>query len=185
LHTYPTANEAVDLRPIHDRIAAGKALQGLDGRLFTSESGALAYYSEWTVLDLRGLNSEQIAHGEARQEALRNFKPDVIGLLVQNDTVKPSGYRWEPSLPYIRGQDYVSVAATQKTPHSHHLYFVNPASPLCKKVVSRLRTINSVTYTPVNTLIPDSLDVSTISHSNSSEVKDACANSSTTREATP
>jgi len=185
LHTYPTANGEVMRRPAHDRVAVGKALQGLDGRLFTSESGALAYYSEWTVLDLLGLNSEQIAHGMPRQEALRNFKPDVIGLLVSGNTIEPSGHRWEPTLPYIEAQKYVAVAATQKTSGSHHLYFVDSTSALCKEVVSRLRTIDSVTYTPVDTLIPDSLNRLTVSPTKSHGVQEACTDPLIAPEATP
>lgn len=186
LHTYPTATGEVMRRPAHDRVAVGKALEGLEGRLFTSESGALAYYSEWKVLDLLGLNSEQIAHGTPRKQALRKFEPDVIGLLVPGNTVKPSGHRWEPTLPYIQAQEYVAVAATQKTSRSHHLYFVDPSSSLCEEVVSRLRTIDSVEYTPVKALIPDSIDVSTVSRPNTSEVQETtCVDASSTHEATP
>jgi hypothetical protein len=186
LHTYPTANGEVMSRTVHDRVAVGKALQGLDGRLFTSESGALAYYSEWRVIDIPGLNSEQIAHGVPPQNVLRDFEPDLIGLLVPGRTVEPSNWRFEPTLPYIRTNDYFAVAATQKTPRSHHLYFVDPSSSICKEVVSRLRTIDSVEYTTVNALIPDSLDVSTVSRSNASKVQETtCMDASSAREATP
>jgi hypothetical protein len=162
LHTYPEAKTNVDARPAHDRAAVGTALQGLNGRLYTSESGALAYYSEWVVLDYLGLNSEAVAHGTPRRKALRAFAPDVIGLLTKGPTIVPSRRRWRPTLPYIQANDFVAVAATQKVADRHHLYFVDPSSPLCDAVVPRLRSIASVSYTPVASFVPDSLHVRTV-----------------------
>jgi hypothetical protein len=174
LHTYPNAQNNVQLRSAHDRVAVGQALQGLDGRLFTSESGALAYYSEWIVLDLLGLNSESIAHGASRRRALRNFTPDLIGMLTRDPGIVPSRRRWRLTLPYIRDQDYVAVAATRKSENQHHLYFVDPRSPLCANVVSRLRTIPSVSYTPASRLVADSLNIRTAASSADSRAQDAC-----------
>jgi hypothetical protein len=179
LQTYFVANEEVARRPPDDRIAVGKALQGIDGRLFTSESGALAYYSEWQVVDLLGLNSEKIAHGTSRREVLQDFNPDVISLLKKRETQiseSPYNYR-EMVYKYIKINEYVAVYSTVKTESQIHVYFVNKKSDLCRDTILRLLKSDTERGSLGNVITNDDR-LENHSVSNVADIENVCISSS-------
>jgi hypothetical protein len=65
-----------------DRVEVGKALSDIEGdnlSMYTTESGALPYYSGWIAVDRLGLNNESIAHSHTTdQEIISRLKPDLI-----------------------------------------------------------------------------------------------------------
>lgn len=131
-----------------DRVAAGKALEGLQGRMFVSESGALPYYSRWTTLDRVGLTSDAIAHGGLTRAVLDEFAPDLI-----QDIGRTGNYSIGPvnrmQTEYMLANDFVAIAATHRHGKTNHYYFARRSSPLFDECVRRLRSIEGVEQAPL------------------------------------
>lgn len=131
-----------------DRVAAGRALAGLDGRMFVSESGALPYYSRWTTLDRVGLTSDVIAHGGLTRAVLEDFAPDLI-----QDIGRTGNYTVNQvnrmQIDYMRDHGFVAIAATRRNERTIHYYFARPASPLFDECVERLRELPGVEQAPL------------------------------------
>ncbi|MCA8981436.1 MAG: hypothetical protein H6831_15855 [Planctomycetes bacterium] len=131
-----------------DRVAAGKGLAGLDGRMFVSESGALPYYSRWTTLDRVGLTSDVIAHGGLTRDVLEAFAPDLI-----QDIGRTGNYTVNQvnrmQVDYMREHGFVAIAATKRHGRTIHYYFARPDSPLFDECVLRLRTLPGVEQAPL------------------------------------
>jgi hypothetical protein len=153
LSLLPTALEEVSLRWQDDRVLAGRALVGIHGTMFVTESGALPYFSGWKSADDLGLTSEEIAHRGLSESFLEIFNPDMIVLSI--DTV------FEPSRrpivsDFLMKNDYVAVAAIVKTKKpllgktrghpQRHLYFARRSSPLYGPITEKLTRIPGVRY---------------------------------------
>lgn len=156
VHTYSDAQHETTSRSSQTRIAAGKALDGVEGRLFTADSGALAYYSEWSVIERIGLNSEDIVYGDvSRSKTLRTFEPDLVGLPVQGDQISFSEAPWALAFPYIEQEPYVAVAATKSTASRKQVYFLRATSPVCRKTVGHLKQLRALPHVPVDQVLPE------------------------------
>ncbi len=131
-----------------DRVAAGKALAGLDGKMFVSESGALPYYSGWTTVDRVGLTSDRVAHGGMTRAVLDDFAPDLIQDIGRtgNFSVGPKN---RVQVDYMRDHGFVAIAATHRHGRTIHYYFARPDSPLFDECVRRLRGMQGVTHAPL------------------------------------
>jgi hypothetical protein len=146
LHTYPTANGEVARHPGHERVAVGKTLQGLEGRLFTSESGAIAYYSEWLVVDYLGLNSEKVSNGTPISKVLEKLNPDLISVIAKFDGKYTSHKNVElyiknkymGVLEYLNDKNYYMFMSSKRKKGVHTIHIVNTESKICEKVVDRI-----------------------------------------------
>jgi hypothetical protein len=136
-----------------DRILMGRALAGLEASMYTTESGALAYYSDWTVEDHLGLNSDRLARGEiSRRAALEELAPDVVALMINQGFPDPD---LEEVAEYLRDERYVAVAAVHKFARQHHVYFVDRRSPLFGEIARRLTTVEGLTYREPSALVSE------------------------------
>ncbi len=144
------------VRTQYDRAMAGKKLSGLPGRMFTTEAGALPYYSGWISLDSFGFNSEEIAHNGLSREILESLEPDLIML---GD--KPGKYDGDVSIEYkiinqyMIDNEFVAVAAVQKYKGKYHYYFVRKNSDLFDEIVRRLLSIETIEYADMEELITE------------------------------
>ncbi len=153
LATFPLAFEYKENKNSHDRIEAGKALSGLAGVMFVSESGAVPYYSGWRAIDLIGLNYRPIAEKGLDPVILEAIDPDLV--LIH----EPSG-KYSPHLKnkivvneYMISNGFAAVAAVKKTEGEYHFYFARQDSPLFKKIAVRLNSIESVEYGDLGKLV--------------------------------
>lgn len=131
-----------------DRVAAGKALAGLDGKMFVSESGALPYYSGWTTVDRVGLTSDRVAHGGMTRDVLDDFAPDLIQDIGRTGNFSV-GSKNRMQVEYMRDHGFTAIAATHRHGRTIHYYFARPDSPLFDECVRRLRGMTGVTYAPL------------------------------------
>ena len=139
------------VRMPQDRIAAGLALNGIEGAaLFTSEAGALPYYSGWRAYDHLGLTSEAIVHEGLTCELFETWEVDLV-MLLNNRQNLYSGVFSVP-LDCEAMKDFVPVAATKKNWKSSHVFFVDRNSPHAAEISRRLRTIEGVEYVTVGSL---------------------------------
>jgi len=153
LQHLPRADWEARRRTQVDRVLVGRALAGLDASLYTTESGALAYYSGWTVVDHLGLNSAAVARGRiSRREALEELRPDVVALMINEGY--PDASLGEVAA-YLRDEGYVAVVAVHKFARQSHLYFVDPHSPLAEEIAERLRNVAGVEYRDPSSLVEE------------------------------
>jgi arabinofuranosyltransferase len=149
LHTLQETWSTKRGRNSTDRVAVGRALAGLQGSLFTSESGALPYFSGWKAADVKGLNVSTIARNGLSYNYLTAFKPDLIMLVAPLGRF-PGRFpdpKWKRDLivgQYIMKEGYVPVAAVKKGGARCHIYFVRNASPLSREIVDRLNKVEGI-----------------------------------------
>jgi hypothetical protein len=126
-----------------DRVAVAKTLAGLDGAMYTTESGAPPYYSGWKAVDYLGLNSEEIVHGVPMRRVLEDLEPDLV-ILHMGAVFMRAGRA--QVLFYLEDESYVAVAAVHKFGPYQHIYFVNRESALCEELVRRVTSVPDVEY---------------------------------------
>jgi hypothetical protein len=142
-----------------DRRIVGQALGDVNGdpRLFTTEAGALPYYSDWRARDSLGLVSEQVAHHGLTEEYLSSFKPDVVAMAVQPGKPRVYGTR-KVLLEYLREYGFELAATFRSTSKldtvtfrqkRFNLYFVNPESDYYSEITGifdkELETLTRIT----------------------------------------
>ncbi|MGB5559269.1 MAG: hypothetical protein WBN04_14815 [Paracoccaceae bacterium] len=152
LKDWGSASRAILIRSHVDRVLAGEALRGLNGRMFVTEAGALPYFSQWTSIDSIGLTDEAIAHrGELTTDRIAEFSPDLImGLYFTPVRLD----RDAAMLSYMQTQGFQVVAANYKTnfpidgnrSQSVHIYFANPASAIFDEITTRLNSYEGVAH---------------------------------------
>jgi arabinofuranosyltransferase len=135
-----------------DRAKVGRALAGLPGTMFTSESGALPYYSGWRAIDSLGINSEEIAHQGLSLQTLSALNPDLIVLSVDG---RYSGAGNEVINQYMIDHGFVAVAAIHKALDLRHFYLARPDSPLFDAIVKRLLNVRDVQYGDLEELMDE------------------------------
>lgn len=148
MHTYFDARELTQNKTNVDRAAVGQSLGDLDGegyRLFTSESGALPYYSGWRSIDFKGLNNETIAHDGLSPGVIERFDPDVIGVIMN-----PEPRYFQEKSPVLTTVlttgEYRLVFVTDKGKASaYHAYFVSTSSPGYREISCTLLESEGVT----------------------------------------
>ncbi len=151
LRMWPQVSFETAIRSQTDRVLAGKALAGLEGRMFVTEAGALPYYSGWIATDHLGLNDEVIAQeGRLTRAHIEAFAPDMIMALFR------APVNWESypvMLDYMADQGFVPVSVNHKTNYPMdgredqiHIYFVNPDAPLSAQITRRLHGIEGIDY---------------------------------------
>lgn len=154
---------------ITDRVLAGKALAEFDGTLFTSESGALPFYSGWRSVDLLGLNSAAIAHGSLSLRFLDELNPDVVMVRRLGNRYKARTGKERVTDRFLAARGYVAAAAISKrlrwaqtsfmadrrgNPRQWHYYFVRADTPHFEEIVRRLQTLPHVRYGHLLYLLP-------------------------------
>ncbi|MCB9681542.1 MAG: hypothetical protein H6733_08745 [Alphaproteobacteria bacterium] len=137
----PRAQAEAITRTQADRVAMGRALRGLDGTMFVSESGALPYYAQWTAVDAIGLNSEHIAHEGLSLPWLEALDPDLV-MILSPGRYQPA--RWGVVGAYLGSGTFELASVTRKQGEQRHYYFVRRDSPLHDAVVARLRGADGV-----------------------------------------
>ncbi len=156
LRQIPWTLHEQERRTQHDRVIAGKKLAGLSGTLFTSESGALSFYSGWKTVDHLGLNSEEVAHNSLSIKTLESLNPDLIML---HPYIKPGGYDPTRDYPltsqYMIDNGFVAIAAIQKSLGYHHYYFARKNSELFDEIVNRLLNCNDLKYGNLSELMSE------------------------------
>jgi hypothetical protein len=134
-----------------DRVMVGKALAGMSGTIFTTESGAIPYYSGWKAVDVMGLNCRAIAKGCPSYQFLKKLNPDVImlrmafGRFPENfERIKLNREFHEFTVRYIKDEGYMAEAAILKGDNETHVYFVHPKSRLSTRIINALRDVKKV-----------------------------------------
>ncbi len=123
-----------------DRIAMGQALApfGAEGmKMYTTESGALPYWSGWHSVDDLGLTDEWLAHGGSKSERLQSLDPDLIMLKMAVSGGPLS--RQYPEVMAYADADYVLVGIVAKVGHAStgHVYLAKSgAGALAQSVAS-------------------------------------------------
>jgi len=146
---FSPANHEIRHRSQIDRVLVGRALQGLGGTMFVSESGALPYFSGWRAYDWLGLNSEFIARNGITPEFLESIAPDLVMSLSEDWAPNPT-----PAVihDYMAANRFAVVAAIVKTgfedrpAKAYHLYWVRTTSPLCRQIVKRIRNVPGIAF---------------------------------------
>ena len=133
-------------RTQHDRVVVGKRLAGLQGVMFTTEAGALPYYSGWKAVDNFGLTSEEITHKGLSYETLKVLNPDLIVLHYRSGGYKPIVESEKITHCYMIEHDFIAVVAVHKCFDEFHYYFVRKNSALFQEIVKRLRYIKNLNY---------------------------------------
>ena len=160
LHILPQTLEAREMRTSEDRVLAGKALRGLPGIMFVSESGALPYFSEWKSEDPLGLTSYEIATQGLDKEHLAEWAPDLVMTVAINYVVPEKVSDNAPrSLKdvvaqnnYMAENGFVVVCAIKKHGNYRHFYFADTDSSLFDEIVKRLTEIEAVEYADLNAI---------------------------------
>lgn len=144
-----STRDIVEERAQDDRVMVGKALAGLDARMFITESGALPFYSKWTAVDRLGLNSERIAHEGLTYQVLVDLHPDLIqGNGANGPYINNPQHRLQNR--YMVENGFEAVVGISKNVSQFHYYFVRRSSPYYDELVSRLRSIDDVEYADLN-----------------------------------
>ncbi|UCE26296.1 MAG: hypothetical protein JSW52_08000 [Candidatus Coatesbacteria bacterium] len=130
----------------YDRVAMGKELAGIPGTMFTSESGALPYYSGWKTIDMLGLNSEEIAHNGLSTEFLISVNPDLIMILDSPGKFSPDDTEISIIKHYMVDYGFVTVAVVHRSFDHYHSYFVREDSRYFSVIVDRLSDVDSLEY---------------------------------------
>jgi len=153
LHIIPWTLHEQERRTQKDRVIVGKKLAGLSGTLFTSESGALSFYSEWKTVDHLGLTSEEVAHMGLSVRILETINPDLIML---HSYTKPGAYDqalYPITNKYMRDNDFVAIAAIHKSMGYYHYYFSRRNSDLFDEIVNRLLNSKELRYGSLDELM--------------------------------
>lgn len=148
IHTVDNARHETRQRTQADRVAVGQQLSELSGenyRMLTTESGAVPYYSEWTAVDVLGLNSERIAHSGLDRELLQDYNPDLVMMVV---TMKRNPFTAKSSVvaEFLAANDYQLVFVTNKPTSAgkYHVYFVPGSGPDSRKISCALSRTENV-----------------------------------------
>ena len=141
----PYAKSQMEYRTQIDRVLAGQALRGVDGRLFTSAAGALPYYSGWHSVDRLGLTSEEIAREGVSMELLKRFRPDLVAVTSLLFAQKQTALR-DPTVAYLIEHRYQAVTCIRRNERFDFCYFVDPGSPRYQEIIERLTTLPEVRY---------------------------------------
>lgn len=140
------------------RVAIGRELNGIDGVMLTTASGAIPYFSGWKSADTMGLTSSAIAHDGLKEEHLLDLHPDLI-IMVSNHE---DGQSFGPKRPalvtitqYMIDQNYSAVAAIERTNGIYLYFFVDTRSELFPELVQRILSIDGLHYGNLDQLIKD------------------------------
>lgn len=145
LQHLPSTLSVMKTKSQYDRVVVGKALSTFHGKMLTSEAGALPYFSGWEAVDVVGLTSEEIVHNGFSYDLLERLDPDIIMLLdYPLRLYKKEEYKIIDR--YMTNNQFMAVAAIQKTSGRYHYYFVNNNSRIYKDLVRCLRNVSGVEY---------------------------------------
>jgi hypothetical protein len=159
LHILPVAMDSAKARTQRDRVLAGKALRGISGTMFTSESGALPYFSGWRSSDILGLTSDRIAHDGLTKQYLEKLNPDLVAVLVLQGRyyIPENKAKTDKRIAdgatmnqYMIENGFEAAAAIRKSGTDYHFYFVRRSSPHRREIVKRLSGIAGVEYGDLN-----------------------------------
>ncbi len=131
------------------RVAIGRQLNGLNGVLFTTASGAIPYFSEWDSADTMGLTSQEVARGGVSSDFLCRLNPDVM-ILVGNHA-KGKSYdsgadKLKVTSQYMMETGFVAIAAIERTKDVYLFCFCRRNSPIFAAATDRLLNIQGVHY---------------------------------------
>ena len=156
LRLFPVTLDQKRLRTQNDRVAAGQALEGLDGVMLTSAAGALPYYSGWRAVDVLGLTSEEISRQGLSLPILYQLNPDLIALRSPEPNRFVLRNRRKILEKYILEESFTAIAALHRSDGYYMYYFARQGSPLFIELVDRLQTIEGVTYGDLTKLLEES-----------------------------
>ena len=136
----------------HDRVAIGRKLAGLDAVMFTTECGAVPFYSGWKSIDMLGLTSEQIAREGFSIRTMKSFNPDLV-IVSSRTTVsgvrvyRPYKKNYLILNQYMIDNGFVAIAASHRGGLGDYLYyFARKDSDLFDEIVERLLNIDELRY---------------------------------------
>ncbi|MBS8228212.1 hypothetical protein DYI42_18455 [Vannielia litorea] len=128
-----------------DRTAVGRALQGVEGAaLFTSEAGALPYFSRWRAYDHLGLTSEEVVHEGLSCALFESWQVDVVMLLVNPAIISNEIYDVPLKCPSMAR--FEPITATRKTARASHIWYVDSSSPRAAEISLALKNATGVQH---------------------------------------